>query len=57
MTYKCSCCGTIFTEPFTYTERENLDGERGIETRTVAACPYCGEEDFEEEEDAAQDFD
>lgn len=49
MTYLCNRCGAIIYEPRTVTSRENLDGENGIETRTVAECPYCGEEFFEEE--------
>lgn len=51
MAYKCETCGAIFSEPYTYTERENLDGECGIETRYVEVCPWCGEEWFEEDED------
>ncbi len=49
MVYKCASCGAIFFEPYTYQVLENLDGENGIETRTVAECPFCGEEFFEEE--------
>lgn len=49
MVYKCEACHAIFFEPYTYQVRENLDGENGIETRTVAECPYCGEEFFKEE--------
>lgn len=51
MVYKCEACHAIFFEPYTYQVRENLDGENGIETRTVAECPYCGEEWFEEMEE------
>lgn len=51
MVYKCEACGAIFFEPYTYEVKENLDGENGIETRTVEACPYCGEEFFEEMEE------
>ena len=35
MVYKCEACHAIFFEPYTYQVRENLDGENGIETRTV----------------------
>ena len=49
MVYKCEACHAIFFEPYTYEVKENLDGENGIETRTVAECPFCGEEFFEEE--------
>lgn len=52
MVYRCDSCGAIFLEPYTYEVRENLDGENGIETRAVEACPYCGEEWFTEVEDA-----
>lgn len=41
MVYKCEACHAIFFEPYTYQVRENLDGENGIETRTVAECPFC----------------
>lgn len=51
MVYKCEACHAIFFEPYTYQVRENLDGENGIETRTVAECPFCGEEWFEEMEE------
>lgn len=49
MVYKCEACRAIFFEPYIYQVRENLDGENGIETRTVEACPFCGEEFFEED--------
>lgn len=49
MVYKCEACHAIFTEPYTYMERENLDGENGWYYAERAACPYCGEEFFEEE--------
>lgn len=55
MVYKCESCGAIFFEPYTYEVKENLDGENGIETRTVEACPYCGEEFFEELEETEDD--
>ena len=54
MTYLCSCCGAIIYEPRAVTSCENLDGENGVETRTVAECPFCGEEWFEEVEDDAE---
>ena len=54
MVYKCEACGAIFFEPYTYQVRENLDGENGIETRTVAECPFCGEEWFTEVDDDAK---
>lgn len=47
--YKCCHCRAIFTEPCVYTERENLDGENGWETRYVETCPWCGCEDCEKE--------
>lgn len=52
MAYICYCCGEVFDEPLRLAQRENLDGERGIETRRVEVCPWCGEEEidrFEEE--------
>lgn len=48
MVYKCEACRAVFFEPFTYQAQENLDGESGLEVRTVSQCPYCGEEWFEE---------
>lgn len=55
MMYKCCHCHAIFTEPYVYTETENLDGENGWETRCVETCPWCGCEEYEyndfEEED------
>ena len=49
MMYQCESCHAIFTEPYTYMERENLDGENGWYYAERAICPYCGEEFFEEE--------
>lgn len=46
--YRCVACGALFDEPSVYPTRENLDGERGVETRTVESCPWCGDEWFEE---------
>lgn len=54
MIYQCESCHAKFSIPYTYPVRENLDGENGIETRTVAECPFCGEEFFEEVEDDAE---
>lgn len=53
MMYQCESCHAIFTEPYTYTERENLDGENGVEWRTDLFCPECGAEEmyFEEWEE------
>ena len=51
MMYQCESCHAIFTEPYTYTERENLDGENGWYYAERAVCPYCGEEWFEEMEE------
>ena len=51
--YHCFTCGAIFTVPYQKKETENLDGERGIETRYVDTCPYCHSDELEEvEEDA-----
>lgn len=55
MAYICYCCGEVFDEPLRFTRRENLDGERGIETQRWVLCPWCGEEQIETietEEDA-----
>lgn len=55
MTYRCACCRTVFTEPLVLTRKENLDGERGVETQRWVLCPWCGEEQIETietEEDA-----
>ncbi len=54
MMYQCESCHAIFTEPYTYMERENLDGENGWYYAERAVCPYCGEEWFEEVEDDAE---
>lgn len=51
--YRCECCGARFDEPSRYPLRENLDGERGYETRIAESCPWCGDEWFEEVEDDA----
>lgn len=53
--YKCENCNALFTEPFSYMERENLDGERGVYYAQREVCPYCGEEWFTEA-DKAEDF-
>lgn len=50
--YRCESCGAIFADPRRVVLRENLDGERGYETRAVESCPWCGEEWLEEAEDA-----
>ena len=54
MSWRCLICGVRFDEPVVRVYRENLDGENGIETRTVAECRYCGEEWFTEVEDDAE---
>ena len=51
MMYQCESCHAIFTEPYTYMERDNLDGENGWYYAERAVCPYCGEEFFEELEE------
>lgn len=48
MIYKCCHCMATFTEPFSYTERENLDGENGWEVRKINTCPWCGCEEYDE---------
>lgn len=47
MAYICYCCGEVFDEPLRFTRRENLDGERGIETQRIEVCPRCGEEEID----------
>ena len=42
MIYRCTCCHLIFDEPDVLRRRENLDGERGVETQTILCCPFCG---------------
>lgn len=39
--YYCDDCGEWFDEPMIRVTRENLDGERGWETRTELLCPMC----------------
>lgn len=54
----CWACGADFEHPAIYRERENLDGERGVETQTILCCPFCGEEDIEVTKDEdAEDID
>lgn len=57
MRYRCYTCGkwTWFHNPEIVTERENLDGENGWETRREERCPNCGGDDFEEDTDSEQD--
>ena len=52
--YICEWCGLTFNEPDVLRRRENLDGERGVETQTILCCPFCGAEDIEvmKDEDA-----
>lgn len=45
--YRCEWCGLAFDEPDVLRRRENLDGERGVETQTILCCPFCGAEDIE----------
>lgn len=45
---RCNDCGAEFYEPDTWRVSENLDGENGWWTYTVACCPRCGSQDFEE---------
>lgn len=54
--YYCLSCGRSFDEPHKHTYRENLDGENGWATFTEQTCPYCGGEDFEEEELEDEDY-
>ena len=51
MIYRCTCCHLIFDEPDVMRRRENLDGERGVETQTILCCPFCGVEDIEVKKD------
>lgn len=53
MKYRCEWCGLTFDEPDVLRRRENLDGERGVETQTILCCPFCGAEGmyFEELEE------
>lgn len=44
----CESCGAVFDDAVETLVRENLDGERGVWLHSVASCPYCGEEFFEE---------
>lgn len=55
-TYCCLRCGERFHEPTIRVTRENLDGERGWETRTEYLCPVCGDDQIEEttEDDDAE---
>lgn len=46
--YRCESCGAVFEDAVETLVRENLDGERGVWMHSVASCPYCGEEFFEE---------
>lgn len=58
MIYRCMCCHLIFDEPDVMRRRENLDGERGVETQTILYCPFCGAEDIEVTKDEdAEDID
>nr|DAZ64560.1 MAG TPA: restriction alleviation protein [Caudoviricetes sp.] len=45
--YCCEWCRLTFDEPDVLRRRENLDGERGVETQTILCCPFCGAEDIE----------
>ena len=49
--YRCEWCGLTFNEPDALRRRENLDGERGVETQTILCCPFCGVEDIEVKKD------
>ena len=58
MIYRCTCCHLIFDEPDVMRRRENLDGERGVETQTILCCPFCWAEDIEVTKDEdAEDID
>lgn len=45
--YRCERCGLTVDMPDVLRRRENLDGERGVETQTILCCPFCGAEDIE----------
>ena len=48
MTYKCNNCGEIFDEPWEVRETHGFnDGFY----ETFYVCPYCGSDDYEEEEE------
>lgn len=47
MIYQCDACGALFTEPQTFVEYENLDGENGWEVRHINVCPFCGCDEIE----------
>lgn len=49
--YICEWCGLAFDEPDVLRRRDNLDGERGVETQTILCCPFCGVEDIEVKKD------
>ena len=56
--YRCERCGLTVDMPDVLRRRENLDGERGVETQTILFCPFCGAEDIEVTKDEdAEDID
>lgn len=56
--YRCESCGAVFEDAVETLVRENLDGERGVETQTILCCPFCGAEDIEVTKDEdAEDID
>lgn len=55
--YRCEWCGLTFDEPDVLRSRENLDGERGVETQTILCCPFCGAEDIEVTKEVTKDED
>ena len=56
--YCCERCGLTVDMPDVLRRRENLDGERGVETQTILCCPFCGAEDIEVTKDEdAEDID
>lgn len=54
MSWRCRICGVRFDAPVVREQKENLDGENGIEVRRDMYCPVCGEQYIEEEDDDDQ---
>lgn len=46
--FRCNRCGEVFQDPDTKRVTENMDGENGWWTYTVAFCPICGSHNIEE---------
>lgn len=50
--YKCNCCGAEFTEPYAHHPclTRRISPEYG--DAALLCCPECGEESWEEEDNA-----